>query len=194
MLCHTDTNRGKWEGRGDVPIINFSFLQQNSLFVTTYLGCTPKIWSYWVKMMHLHNMVIVTGLILVSLSCFYHVINISYYTSYVGTSISNINHNIHSLKLNSFFVRCAIRNVNIMWRIFSSHNAEGDCYLRIFCVPWSKVVLFNHNLWSCTTPFRNFRCHPAVICNCCMLLYRSLCDSVKAASTCGYEHDRSWPG
>lgn len=53
-------------------------------------------------MMHLHNMVIVTGLILVSLSCFYRVIDINYYTSYVGTSISNINHNIHSLKLNSF--------------------------------------------------------------------------------------------
>lgn len=78
------------------------------------LGFSPKLWSYRVKITWLHNMIIVTGLILVSLSCFYHVIYINYYASYAGTSIGNINHNIHALKRILFIVRYSIRNVNVL--------------------------------------------------------------------------------
>lgn len=116
-------------------------------------------------------MTIVIGLILMSLSCFimsYTLLH--YYASYVGNSVGNIKHNIHSQKI------IFVRNVSIIWTIFSSCNMEGYWYLRIFCIPWSNVVLFNHNLWSSTPQFRNVRCDPAVICNCCMLLYRSPCD------------------
>jgi len=90
----------------------------------------------------------------------------------VPTLVLSITTYIH-WNLILFIVRYAVRKMNITWTIFSSRNAAGYCYLTVLCIPWSNVVLFNYNLWPSTTPFRNFRCAPAVICNCCMLLCRS---------------------
>lgn len=151
-----------------------------------YLGSTPKIWSYQVKMSWLYNVTVVIGLILVSLSCF-----IMSYTSitilHMRVTVLAISTTIY---IHGNFI-IFVRNVNIMWTIFCSCNVEGYCYLRIFCIPWSSVVLFNHNLWSSTPQFRNFRCDPAVICNCCMLLYRSPCD---CSQGCVYMRLFTWQG
>lgn len=49
-----------------------------------------------------------------------------------------------------FIVWYAIGNVNKIQTIFSSHSAKDYCYLRIFCISWSSVVLFNRRLWYST--------------------------------------------